>query len=652
MILKSLRVQNYKAIEDSTEFSIDQVTCLVGKNEAGKTALLQALYKLNPVVDSDTKFDEVEEYPRRYLSDYQDQVKSDSKEVATVLTTQWELEDADREAVDLILGPHALVDNVVRVTKGYDNVRRWTVSINEKQIAKHFLDQAELSAKEEKQAAKTGSIADLIQHLAKLESPSERATALLANLRRIFPDENAATKVRQLLAERLPTFLYFANYERMPGQVAIDELQGKKNENRLQLSDRIFIALLDLVGTTPEEIRSIARSEQLIAKLEAVSNRLTREIFTYWSQNKHLKVSFRFDAASPQDPPPFNSGFVFRTRIENTRHGVTVGFDERSVGFVWFFSFLVWFSQVRENYGENLFILLDEPGLSLHGKAQEDLVRYINERLRPNYQVIYTTHSPFMVDPEHLTSVRTVEDVVKDDEILGTKVGDKIFSTDEDTVFPLQAAMGYSLTQSLFVGKNVMLVEGPSDLLYLKWFSRELQARGREYLDSRWVITPVGGIDKMGPFASLFGGNKLHIAVFTDFHQGAKQRIKSLRESELLKLSHVFTAEMYAGQDEADIEDLLGRSLYTTLVNRAYALDDKHSLPVQKPDGAPLCALKEVEAHFRTLPPNLPEFDHYTPAAFLVERTAELRQDPLDLEPSLERFEKLFRDLNKLLPNG
>lgn len=652
MILKKLRVQNYKAIEDSTEFSIDKVTCLVGKNEAGKTALLQALYKLEPVVESDAEFDAVEEYPRRFLSDYEDKVKNDPKQVANVLTTEWELETADLEAVEQILGSHALTNSVVTVTKGYANKRHWTVSIDERQVAKHFLDQAELSTREEKQAAKSETVADLINYLTQIETPSERATALLAHLQKTFPKGDAGAKVREILAEQLPTFLYFANYERMPGQVAIDELQRKKNENRLQLSDRIFIALLDLVGTTPEEIRSIGRSEQLIAKLESVSNRLTREIFAYWSQNKHLKVSFRFDAASPQDSPPFNSGYIFRTRIENTRHGVTVGFDERSVGFVWFFSFLVWFSQVRENYGDNLFILLDEPGLSLHGKAQEDLVRYINEKLRPNYQVIYTTHSPFMVDPEHLTSVRTVEDVVKDDEILGTKVGDRVFSTDEDTVFPLQAAMGYNITQNLFVGKHILLVEGPGDLLYLKWFSRELQARGREYLDTRWVITPVGGIDKMGPFANLFGGNKLHVAAFTDFHHGAKQRVKVLRESDLLKQSRVFTADMYAGQEEADIEDMIGRSSYIALVNRTYELDGEHALPETKPENAPSRVLKEVEDHFRTLPPHLPEFDHYSPAAYLVEHTAEVRPALSDLDSSLARFETLFRELNNELPKA
>ena len=67
MLLTNLRVENFKCIEDSTPFRIDQVTCLMGKNEAGKTAILEALYKLNAVEGDSATFEEVE-YPRRNVT--------------------------------------------------------------------------------------------------------------------------------------------------------------------------------------------------------------------------------------------------------------------------------------------------------------------------------------------------------------------------------------------------------------------------------------------------------------------------------------------------------------------------------------------------------------------------------------------------------
>ena len=178
----------------------------------------------------------------------------------------------------------------------------------------------------------------------------------------------------------------------------------------------------------------------------------------------------------------------------------TINFDERSMGFIWFFSFLVWFSQVKELYGKKLILLLDEPGLSLHGTAQQDLVRYINMELRPSHQVVYTTHSPFMIDVENVFSLRSVEDFVEAETVngrpverlLGTKVGEKILSRDSDTLFPLQGVLGFDAAQTFFVGPYVVVVEGPTE------------RRGREALDVRWAVCPAEGAPKISSLSPSF----------------------------------------------------------------------------------------------------------------------------------------------------
>lgn len=647
MTLKSVHVRNFKCIEDSGEFSINRVTCLVGKNESGKTAILQALYKLNPVIKEDGDFDGVIEYPRRHWSSYKERCQADAD---NVLTTIWNLDQSDSEVLKEILGPSAESIKTVTLTKGYDNDLHWNIEIDEKQVVEHYLRSYGLWQDNNIELTEMQTIAQLKNWLKHTKPLSDLQSTLAATLQKKFPDDDAVSAVVDSLQERLPRFLYYSNYQKMPGQVSIDDLLRRKGQNQLRFEDRVFMAFLDLAGTNLEEIHSVGKSEELIAELEAVSNRISETIFKYWSQNRHLEVECRFDAGRAKDPPPFNSGYVFRIRIRNTRHRVTVSFDERSSGFVWFFSFLVWFSQVSKNYGKNLIILLDEPALNLHARAQGDWLRYIKEELSPYHQVIYTTHSPFMIDPENLLNVRTVEDVVIDDKIEGTKVGDEVLSTDADTLFPLQAALGYDITQTLFVGQHTLLVEGPSDFLYLKWFSNELRSRGRAHLDPRWVITPCGGIDKVGSFLALFAGNKLDIAIFTDFHAGEKRKVRTLRESNLLKQSHVFSAEMYVEQDEADIEDLLGRPLYVTLVNRCFNLAEPYKLPDQKPLNAPARVISEVEQHFQSLPSDLPEFDHYKPATFLMENSGELRGTLPGIEEALNRFERLFKDLNSLLP--
>ncbi len=99
---------------------------------------------------------------------------------------------------------------------------------------------------------------------------------------------------------------------------------------------------------------------------------------------------------------------------------------------------------------------------------------------------------------------------------LGTKVRADILTRDPDTLFPLQGALGYEITQSLFIGKHTLLVEGASDILYLQALSAALKARKRTGLDPKWTMCPTGGIGNVRAFVSLFGGNKLDVAVLAD----------------------------------------------------------------------------------------------------------------------------------------
>jgi predicted ATPase len=656
MILRTVRVQNFKCIRDSNEFGIDKkITCLVGKNESGKTAILQTLAKLNPTDTTDPDFDELD-YPRHRLSEYQA-----SRDAANTLTTTWELDADDLLELQNIVGPSATQIGPVTISKGYGNEVQYSLNVDEVAVLTHLIDSHELRDNEKTALEGIGTVSDLRQRLATVADPSQRQQNLLDQVNQNFGENTAHQRVVEFLAGRLPKLAYFSEYLRLPGQVSVNDIRTRQNSNGLnpgnglQPSHQIFMSLLSLIGRDISDLEQIKEHERLVADLESASNRLTKEAFRYWSQNRYLRVNFRFEQAMPGDPAPFDKGWILRTRIEDTRHGVTTSFDERSAGFVWFFSFLVWFSQVRRKFGDRLVLLLDEPGLSLHARAQTDLLRYIEERLAPHFQVIYTTHSPFMIDPAHLQRVRTVEDIfleatngdpAPDEPDIGTKVEDGMVTRDQDTLFPLRASLGYEISQSLFVGERTLLVAGPADLLYLAWFRRKLKALGRTTLNPEWVICPCGGIDKVPAFISLFGGNKRGLAVLTDFPNGHTHNGGRLRQSSLLQQGHVLTADMYAGQPEADLEDLIGRNTYIELVNEAYALAPEQRLAADKPAFAPMRVVEEVEDHFRTLT-DAKQFDRFAPSEFLTE--AGLKFNPPELETALDRFESLFGDLNSLI---
>src|SRR3954465_61499 len=113
MRLVQARVQNYKSVEDSGWVEFDQVTCLVGKNESGKTAFLQAIEKINPVDKTHANFDYVYDYPASRYTAYKRKHASDP---APVVTLEFELEADDRAAVEAKFGKEALPDDRFTVT--------------------------------------------------------------------------------------------------------------------------------------------------------------------------------------------------------------------------------------------------------------------------------------------------------------------------------------------------------------------------------------------------------------------------------------------------------------------------------------------------------------------------------------------------------
>src|SRR5690606_32017854 len=172
-----------------------------------------------------------------------------------------------------------------------------------------------------------------------------------------------------------------------------------------------------------------------------------------------------------------------------------------------------------------------------------------------HHAIIFSTHSPFMVPHEKLMSSRIVEDLVTFDDRhrptpIGTRVRDDVLNADKDSIFPLQGALGYSLTQSLFVGKHTLLVEGPGDILFMQALSAELVRRKRTGLDPEWVICPAGGIDKIHTFVSLFGGNKLDVIALSDYAKKDAQKLDALRRANIVKDGGVLTVADFLQQEE------------------------------------------------------------------------------------------------------
>ncbi len=627
MQLKSFQIWNYKNIDDSNEIIVDQnVTCFVGKNEAGKTALLQALYRLNPV--DNAEYDEVKDYPRKRLREYQRNVKAGREQSAKVITATFELENNDIAAIIEEFGECVAPGTILTISKKYDGSMLIGLDIDEQKWVKHYTSTSTLSGTSAQKAKATKSLESLISALQECDEDAV-AQQYLTYLNSISGKGISIEVWKKCLEDRVPKIFFFDDYRIMKGRAALDQIDSSADEGIRTLKD-----LLDLAGITARELQNNADYEHHKANLEAIANEITDDVFHYWKQNPSLEVEFDVHRS-----PGNNQPGEFHVRIKNNKHRVTVPFDERSRGFVWFFSFLTAFKKLSED-NEQMIILLDEPGLNLHASAQSDLLRFVEDILAPDHQVIYTTHSPFMVDAHRFKRVRTVEDI--DNE--GVKVSSECLSVDANTVFPLQAALGYSLAQTLFLGPNCLLVEGPSDLLYLQTMSAILSSEEREVLSDKWVITPVGGADKLATFVSLIGANELNVCVLMDISKKDEQRVDNLIRNHFLDRNKIIQLNEFVDEKEADIEDLFTEEEYLSLVGSAYP-DIKDKLSSDVLDKSPRI-VKRIEKYFSSNAPDT-RFNHFAPSrAGLTDLGATLEVS----EETINRFEQLFKRINEQLP--
>ena len=624
----------YKCIETEQSFDVeDDVTVLVGMNESGKTSILEALAKTQ-YFETDEKFtfNMIHDFPRK-------QKKSVDKtgEIPDAVKLEYQVDNNVLHEIYKELGIKPL-NNKFSVTYYYDNHWTWKLSwINTLEFMKEKI--VSLEFENQDLSSSLQNVSNKSQFKNVLENKNEMGYSeddikKLDSLKVFFKDTNSWEKspidefvVFKYLIPNLPKFMYYDDYYSLPSRVSLTKLE----ENFTDSAKKTAKALLELADIDIETLTKSDNFEEFIAELEATEAIISAELFKYWKTNKNLKILFRIDKKEETDG--YNStrivDRILEIRVQNQRTGVSLPLENRSKGFNWFFSFLVWFMKIQEKRDTTYILLLDEPGLNLHAKAQNDLLKFIFD-LSNDYQIIYTTHSPFMIETDKLNKVRTVFE--KKD---GTTISDSVQEKDPNTLFPLQAALGYDLAQNLFVSKKNLLVEGISDLTYLSIISTILEAHGREGLNSEVMIVPVGGADKVATFISLLRGNKLELVclldTFTD--QSARSRLNNMVAKQIIKENNILFYHDVIQSDHADIEDLFLKSDYVDLYNKTFDVEiDSTTLT----DGSILEQLRALN--------NGESFNHYRPANYLAKNIQSITLS----NESLDNFEKLFKLINKL----
>jgi len=628
MRLTAVRVRRFRNILDSNEIKVeDDVTCLVGKNESGKTAILQALYLLKPIYPA--KFHDIDDYPRWLLADHR---RSGEIERTSPIEVTFELEQADVDAIEGLAGPGLVTaGSRLIVSRDYTNELHINLpEIDERPTVQRLIDAANMPDGLRGIIGDQATVAGLSSRLVELENAtpkidkqSEQAVRKLEDtIRTQFP-EGVSQALEGLIAQRMPSFMYFSEYSQLQGKVDLEHLFD--DSSQLDPSQLTARSLLRLAHADNRSLLALDYEERR-SELEAAANRLTQEVARYWSQSKELKVDIDVEMASgggTQVPK------YLQIRVEDLRHGFSNRFDQRSSGFRWFFSFLAAFHEF-ENQKDRVVILLDEPALELHPRAQRDFLRFINERLAPKHQVFYTTHSPFMIEPDHLERVRLVEDRGRG---VGAIVSADVLSAEADSFFPLQAALGFDIAQAVFSRPDSLLVQNTADYTYLTVLSDHLKQFGREHLNGRWQILPAGQLAHIPAVVALIG-RQLGVTVLVE-SDGGSEKLVELAKAGFLKSKRLVTVAEVTGAARADVEDLFEVDDYLALYNQTFG---KALRAADLPAGERIVdRIKEKEG----------EFDTGRPADTLLRLRDKLLPP---LRPGTRsRFEELFRRINKTL---
>lgn len=604
MRLVGARIKGYRSIIDTGYFDVEKLkTILVGPNEAGKTAVLQALQKLNPP-DGVKLFNPLRDYPRaKYDADIKNGKINPSE--FTVVEGHFELEDSEIEAmpegfknINFVYGRYLNNETWYRIEKGlpypeYHEIEKDILRLSShmdqeyKRIVGAELTEVEIkllptntlkdvlgditSKKKVRDPYAANIIKWLDENFKYINEESEKEEERFDKIKETLQTTATRKRALSLCNSFLPKFILFSNYFRIKPSIHLQKLAERTENNILddELYDYGNNCLLKFLGFTAKELSEAGNTSQFNDlgdqnqfqqykdklddrnyRMNAATLHLTNSIVAVWNPKEDKKDANKLRIIV--------DGQYLKVVVEDEL-GVEVELDQRSEGFQWLVSFFIVFFAEATDKHNNAILLLDEPGMSLHALKQVEFQQTIS-KLSSENQIIFTTHSPFLVGANELEIVRVVE---MNDRNTGTKVNTSITATDRGALLPLQEALGYDLAQSLFFHKKNLVLEGLTDYWYLETMSLLSKEAGKEGIDTNIVMLPANCASKVVYYATMLHAQNLNVAALldsdTEGNLAASQDtlVNALSNKKILRTKDVYLGEV----NTPEIEDLIRESL-------------------------------------------------------------------------------------------
>lgn len=626
MELIKFKVEKFRSVEDSGWINVDRIGAFIGVNESGKTNLLTPLWKLNPAREGEIQ--PTSDYPKKlfgtirakpadhyfitaifrtgYLADNLATItgrKRDELETVQVsrnFSGDYRVNFPDCEIVNTATS--ALIAKIMN--DGLQEIKAISELAKEEAVKRRMITVLNTEI-EQLGSASLGAPAlkELIQRLAAAQPEEPAKTSLIsprfAQLVEALEEHHSHISVPapgskghgyDEVLKALPKFVYYSNYGNLDSEIYLPHVVQNLRRNDLGSKEaakaRTLRVLFKFVGLSPEEILELGRDFKDPANpnrepsppeaaeigekkrersilLQSASAHLTQCFREWWKQGDYR---FRFEA----------DGNHFRIWVADERRPEEIELESRSTGLQWFLSFYLVFLVESEEAHRNSVLLLDEPGLSLHPLAQRDLSEFF-EGLAQTNQILYTTHSPFLVDADHLDRARKVY-VARDGT---TKATENLRegaegSSQAGASYAVHSALNLTVAESLLLGCQPALVEGASDQHYLTAIKTLLIRSGKITPKRELVFPPCGGAKTARMVASILTGRDDALPLVLLDSDNAGRKIANELKSSLYQdnQARILEVKDFVGFAEAEIEDLIPPFLLADLIDRWQRMSD------------------------------------------------------------------------------
>lgn len=626
MKLLRYRVYEFRSVKDSGWIDCDDVTTLVGVNEAGKSNLLLALWKLKPAKGG--QIDLLADLPRKRYSELRDK---DKKPI--FIKTEFELsQDLILKLIEMT-GAESADLKIASINRDYSGqyyigfpYAKAKTNVNSKDIRRLIEETLRIiDPLEEVGKTESGIKKESISNLNKaLESIGEKETLTIIDITNVIvclklnsnlmktskirpiiietqnkiseykslltrPNPSNFEDARKLILKELPSFVFYANYGNLDSEIylphVIENLKRKDLSGSVEAKVRTLRVLFEFVGLDPQEILDLGNDPETLRDANrnviqeptpeeissAAKDKTERDVLLQ-SASASLTASFREWWKQGNYRFDFHAdGKHFRIWVSDDIRPEQVELEGRSTGLQWFLSFYLIFLVESSEAHKGAILLLDEAGLSLHPLAQKDLSKFF-ENLSKTNQIINTTHSPFLVDTSHIDRVKVV---YVDDEGFSVASGDLRAAEDKvqsRSVYAIHAALGLSISDTLLQGCRPIIVEGPSDQYYLSAIKNFLISEKLIAPKEELVFVPSGGVRGVEGIASLLAGKSddLPFVVLDSDNIGRDFKNKLLQR--LYKDLPGKIAEMceITGITNSEVEDLIPLNMIRTGVSKLF----------------------------------------------------------------------------------